>query len=248
MRGSKLLSAVASVVLAGGVLAGIPAQAAEAEQPELGSPASEPNQNKGRGGASAFGVASAKAQKTDERVEIVAERTETDSVFANPDGTFTREHATAPIRAEDADGDLAPIDTDLAKDGNRLAPAVATGEVSFTADGEGRLATYDVAGGGRVGMDFVGELGSPQVEGAAATYPVAGAEGVSVRTSAGADGFAADVILAEPPAAGDAEPESEEPAPEASPSPAQSPEVEESDEATEGGRCCAGGVSVRVAS
>ncbi|MFF8696726.1 DNRLRE domain-containing protein [Streptomyces sp. NPDC015144] len=56
--------------------------------------------------------ASVMARLQDRRIEVLAERTETDSVFINPDGTTTREAATAPVRFED-DGVWKDIDLDL---------------------------------------------------------------------------------------------------------------------------------------
>lgn len=49
-----------------------------------------------------------------EPVEILGARTATETLFANPSGTYTREIASAPIRVETARG-WAPIDLDLKK-------------------------------------------------------------------------------------------------------------------------------------
>ena len=158
-----------------------------------------PDKNTKKGSESDRGKAQAKARKSKKRVEVKSEQTTTESVFANPDGTFSQEKAATPIRAKDANGKLAPIDTDLTKRANRLNPKVATGEVSFSAAGDGELATYEVAEGASVGVDFARDLGAPKVDGSAATYSVAGSKTETVKVAALPDGFTSHVVLAEAP-------------------------------------------------
>ena len=69
------------------------------------------NKNNRDGSTSEKAVALAKAKDSKKRVEVEGERTATDTVYANPDGTLSRKKASAPIRAKGADGKLAPIDT-----------------------------------------------------------------------------------------------------------------------------------------
>ncbi|MGW7307764.1 hypothetical protein ACWGI1_19560, partial [Streptomyces sp. NPDC054835] len=42
--------------------------------------------------------ATAEAKRTGKPVELASKRTETDDVWANPDGTFTQNHALTPVR------------------------------------------------------------------------------------------------------------------------------------------------------
>ncbi|MEV4924333.1 hypothetical protein [Streptomyces roseoverticillatus] len=50
--------------------------------------------------ASAQQRASHEAQETGQRVEVVEQQTETEEVFANPDGTFTAEQTAQPQRVK----------------------------------------------------------------------------------------------------------------------------------------------------
>jgi RHS repeat-associated protein len=113
----------------------------------------------------------------------------------------THEKSSVPIRAKGADGKLADIDKALTKRGERLEPKVAAGDVSISATGKGELGTYKVDEGQTVGVEFSGDLGAPEVKGSGATYPVAGAEGVTVRAGALADGLYSHVILDKAPTA-----------------------------------------------
>ncbi|MEU1090016.1 DNRLRE domain-containing protein [Streptomyces sp. NPDC005892] len=58
--------------------------------------------------------ASVMARLRDRRVEVLSERTETNQVFINPDGSTTREAATAPVRFQEG-GKWKDIDVDLVK-------------------------------------------------------------------------------------------------------------------------------------
>ncbi|TFV32256.1 hypothetical protein E4K10_17845 [Streptomyces sp. T1317-0309] len=60
-------------------------------------------------------AALAAATVQDHRVEILQMRTETDTVYANPDGTLTRTTAAGPIRMIQ-DGQWANVDADLQRD------------------------------------------------------------------------------------------------------------------------------------
>ena len=159
------------------------------------------NKNGKKGSASETAVAVAKAQKSKKRVEITGEQTASDTVWANPDGTVTHEKSSVPIRAKGADGKLATIDKSLTKRSERLEPKVAAGDVSLSATGADELGTYTVDEGQKVGLDFSGDLGAPEVKGTTATYPVKGTEGVTVRAGALADGLYSHVILDKAPTA-----------------------------------------------
>src|SRR5688572_25080592 len=94
-------------------------------------------------------VDSASASKIAERchtaVEILAQRTDREQVFANPDGTRTLKSFAAPQRVR-KDGVWKDIDTRLhrGKDG-RLAPKAAA-EVSFSTGGTAPFAVSIVDG------------------------------------------------------------------------------------------------------
>lgn len=95
---------------------------------------------------------SARAQKS--RVEVAAERTETSSTWANPDGTLTTEVFSGPIRTRNAEGALVPIDLTLVEQEGRLRPKASSSDVEISAAGEGGpFAT--VRGGRRLTRDLV---------------------------------------------------------------------------------------------
>lgn len=194
--------AVAAVVLAAGVTTAA-ASATPASKADAANLKPSPNKNTRPGSASPKSKASAQARKTQQRVEVVSSRTETDTVWANPDGTFSQETAQAPIRAKDAAGKLAPIDTDLVSRGGRLAPKVATGDVAFSADGTGEGASFNLTRNQSVGLSFKGDLGAPTIKNGSATYavktPTPVPTGETVRLSALPNGFTSNVLLSQAP-------------------------------------------------
>lgn len=152
------------------------------------------------GDPSAEAVALAEAARTGQRVEVVEEDTETETVWANPDGTVTSEISQSPVRVANDAGDLVPVDLDLHASEGRLAPRAAAEDVSFSASGSGELASVDLAGPGSFGLGFGDSLGAPSLQDGSAAYPVAGSDPSSVVVSATSGGFAAHVLLPEAPA------------------------------------------------
>ncbi|MGH1554642.1 hypothetical protein ACRAWF_30140 [Streptomyces sp. L7] len=61
------------------------------------------------------------AQAENRRIEILSDRTETGSTYANPDGTLTTEAFAAQIRVKE-DGKWEDIDTTLSDTGADLTP------------------------------------------------------------------------------------------------------------------------------
>lgn len=135
-----------------------------------------------------------KAARENERVEVTSERRVDAQVFANPDGTITQEVSQTPIFAKD-DGELKPLDSDLETEGSRLAPKVASQDVTFSADGEGATSRLETKAGGPISLEFLGDLGTPKVDEGVATYVVTGEDNESVRVSTTASGFATHVRL-----------------------------------------------------
>lgn len=195
----SLIVVVAALAVTSALLSATEVEAAPAAVAAKSKP--KPDKNTKKGEASDRGKALAKARKSKQRVEVKSEQTPTESLFANPDGTFSQEKASEPIRAKDDSGKLAPIDTDLvkkAKKKNRLAPKVTTGDVSFSSTGDGTLATYAI-GGSSVALDFAGNLGAPTMDGSEATYSVAGSQTEKVRVASLSDGFVSHVVLSQAP-------------------------------------------------
>ncbi len=111
----------------------------------------------------------AHAVATGSRVEIGALRTETRSVFANPDGTLTEEQHTGPVRVVD-DGRWVPTDPTLevTADGS-LVPRAAVFGLRLSGGGDGHLLTAERAGR-TMSLDWPGTLPQPVLDGARATY------------------------------------------------------------------------------
>ncbi|GAA4890667.1 LamG domain-containing protein [Streptomyces coeruleoprunus] len=112
------------------------------------------------------------AEATGKRVEVLEERTERDTVFANPDGdTFTLEKSIVPVRVATPNGGWTRPDPTLVKraDGS-VGPKAATVDLSFSPGGPGaELVTIGEAGSA-VSLGWPGTLPAPRLEGARAVY------------------------------------------------------------------------------
>jgi Concanavalin A-like lectin/glucanases superfamily len=115
-------------------------------------------------------AARAAARRSGQRVEVASRTTAADVVYANPNGTFTRETSNVPVRAR-RNGAWVPIDTTLMVYGNgTVGPRVAAVPMAFSGGGDGALAT--VARAGRVfSVSWPGRLPTPVLHGSTATYP-----------------------------------------------------------------------------
>src|SRR6266540_1310318 len=125
-RGSAL---VALLVLSSAALAAgsTPAAAEPAPVP----PSELPDEASALAAANRFGT----------RIEVAGRRSETGQLFANPDGTFTVEQHSAPVRVRRADGSWTAVDTTLrrAADGAPVPVATAT-DLRFSPGGSGPFA------------------------------------------------------------------------------------------------------------
>lgn len=122
-----------TVIVASAVLGGSPALSWQA--------AAQPTTSAEGQSVSAESQAAASAAELGERVEVVAERTERETVFANPDGvTFTLEKSIVPVRVAQPGGGWAAPDATLERraDGS-IGPKAATADVTFSLGWPGRL-------------------------------------------------------------------------------------------------------------
>ncbi|WP_217145934.1 DNRLRE domain-containing protein [Streptomyces sp. AC627_RSS907] len=122
----------------------------------------------------------------DHRVEVLQMRTETDTVFANPDGTLTRETSVAPVRMlkdgrwtdvdvdlrREADGDVVakahPRGLSLAGKGGALAPSLRSAAAAPRTQARD-LVTLG-SGDDRIAVQWKGGLPAPRLSGHTATY------------------------------------------------------------------------------
>lgn len=80
------------------------------------------------------------AARTGQRVEVTSERTATETTFANPDGTYTLEQSSAPVRGRTADGTWQPIDLTLERRADGVvAPHAPALDVVFSGGGAAPL-------------------------------------------------------------------------------------------------------------
>ncbi|GAA2085893.1 hypothetical protein GCM10009821_29440 [Aeromicrobium halocynthiae] len=151
----------------------------------------------------------ARAQGT--RVLVEGLRTDSETTYANPDGTMTTNAHPAPIRFQDEDGDWQPINLDLGPDQAGTVSAESSPmDVTFageSADAGGRsgadvVRVVEPTDGGSdavVVLEAPGELGEPVLEDNTATYEdVKPGVDLFVRTTA--DGFDQHLIVATPEA------------------------------------------------
>ncbi|GAB3995599.1 DNRLRE domain-containing protein [Nocardioides marmoraquaticus] len=142
------------------------------------------------------GELAAEARSSGERVEDVESRTETTQVFVNPDGTVTTEIASGPVRAQNADGDWADIDTTLVEVEGGWAPANAAS--SFAIPSGGSTFADMTVEGRDMSWQWPSALPEPVIEGSTATYPDVVENGDLVVTAT-ATGFRHDIVLREAP-------------------------------------------------
>ncbi|MEV0254028.1 DNRLRE domain-containing protein [Streptomyces sp. NPDC050732] len=132
-----------------------------------------------------------RARLADKRVEVVGERSETRTVWANPDGTLTEDQAAGPVRFRADDGSWTGVDIDLATlpDGRvgakahplgltlagaspRRADTAATRRLraATPVPATAPLVSLTTPRGQRVELGWRGALPAPRVEGTRATY------------------------------------------------------------------------------
>lgn len=146
-----------------------------------------------------------RAAATGERVEVVADRTESSQVFAEPDGRLTLEAGTVPEWVRRADGSWRDVDLTLVRgDDGLLRPTASVADVAFSPGGTGPMATL-VQGGHRMTVTWPGgPLPRPSVAGDSATYAEV-LPGADLVVRATATGYSHVLVVKTPAAAaGDA--------------------------------------------
>ncbi|MFF5639507.1 LamG-like jellyroll fold domain-containing protein [Streptomyces sp. NPDC012825] len=140
-------------------------------------------------------AASEAAAETGQRTEVIARTTETSQVFANPDGTFTKEMNAAPVRAQKDDGSWAAIDTTLVhtEDGG-IATKATVNRVEFSGGGSDQpMATVSKAGK-ELSLAWPGALPEPVLDGSTATYAEV-FPGVDLKLTAVESGFTQTLVV-----------------------------------------------------
>ncbi|MFE9258632.1 FG-GAP-like repeat-containing protein [Streptomyces sp. NPDC006879] len=174
-----------SLALAAGLTAPLAAALPAAAS---GAPAAAAAPTAGQPGQTAEETqASQRAASTGTRTEVLSRRTEYDTVFANPNGTFTLESAVTPVRVRQA-GKLVPTDERLQRTSEgTIKPKATAVDLEFSGGGETPLVTI-TRDGRSMTVDWPGKLPTPRLEGDTATYPEV-LPGVDLRMKASVGGF-----------------------------------------------------------
>ncbi|MFG3425382.1 LamG domain-containing protein [Streptomyces californicus] len=115
--------------------------------------------------------ASSAAVAAGERVEVVEERSERETVFANPDGTtFTLEKAIAPVRVAREGKWVDPDPTLVRKPDGSVRPSAAAVDLSFSGGGDGADLVTIAEGRHSVSLGWPGVLPEPRLDGEHAVY------------------------------------------------------------------------------
>jgi hypothetical protein len=132
-------------------------------------------------------AASESAQRTKQRVEVTSERTETSTLFANPNGSFTLESSLVPVRVK-RDGKWVTADPTLVRNADgSLSPVAAVTPMRFSGGGDTQFAAIGPSAK-KISLGWDKKLPPPTISGSAATYPEV-MPGVDLRVEAGVDGF-----------------------------------------------------------
>ncbi len=144
------------------------------------------------------------ARASGRRVEVLSDRGEATTTWANPDGTFTTDRHAGPIRVFDPDdktagpeGSWRDIDTDLISDGSVVRPKVAKADMRFSGGGSGPAAWLGV-GERSLAMSWPLPLPAPTLSGPAATYADV-LPGADLVLAAAPTGFAQRLVLRRQP-------------------------------------------------
>ncbi|MFG2880681.1 FG-GAP-like repeat-containing protein [Streptomyces sp. NPDC048337] len=182
-------TALTAAALTATLLGGVPAAAAGTPNAAAADKAAKERLTD----AAAETSAKSEAKKTGKPVEIHSKRTETDDVWANPDGTLTANHALAPVRVYRG-GKLVDADTKLAKQSDgRIAPGATAVGLSFSGGGTGALVTMR-KDGRDVSLTWPKALPAPKLEGNSATYANI-LDDVDLRVTADVNGFSHQIVV-----------------------------------------------------
>ncbi|MFE9256305.1 FG-GAP-like repeat-containing protein [Streptomyces sp. NPDC006879] len=132
--------------------------------------------------------AAEQAARTGEEVEVISERTEFTTTYANPSGTFTQETHVVPIRVRQS-GRLVDADPTLvrAKDGSIHPKATSVG-LEFSRGGNGAELATIKRDGRSMSLGWPGELPTPSLDGDTAIYREV-LPGIDLKLRASVTGF-----------------------------------------------------------
>lgn len=165
-------------LLAAGGLHAVPAEAAPAS---VSAPAKNPEAS-----------AAKRAAESGRRVEVVEKRTETSKNFANPDGTFTLEQSSVPVRKK-RDGRWVDLDPTLSREDGVVRPAATAMDMEFSDGGDSHLVTLN-KDGHELRLTWPQTLPEPVIDGDSLTYKSV-YPGVDLRMNVTKDAFSQVLIV-----------------------------------------------------
>ncbi|MEU6745341.1 LamG-like jellyroll fold domain-containing protein [Spirillospora sp. NPDC046719] len=133
------------------------------------------------------------AQTSGEPVEVLAERGESRTVRALPNGRMEIEQHIQPIRTR-KDGTWADIDTTLRRSDEAIVPAATAVGLTFSGGGSGPMVQMTRAGR-KLALTWPQALPEPTLDGDTATYKGVLGDGVDLQLRAQADGFAHTLVV-----------------------------------------------------
>lgn len=184
---------LAAVLLVSGVDAAVAAPSPTPAAAAAAAPAAPGTPPKTATEAQDATSALALARLSKQRIEIVAERSETATTWANPDGTFTTQMHAAPVRFRDGQGQWRDVDLALgaaASDGSVRPRGHARGLRlgGRSAASESEAVSVEEGPGRGVTLAWPGGLPAPEVSGAEAIYRDV-QPGVDLRVQSRRSGF-----------------------------------------------------------
>lgn len=143
-----------------------------------------------------------KAAESGQRVEVVGERSEFTTTFANPDGkSFRLVQSVVPVRVKSAGGAwVEPDATLVTRPDGTVGPKAAVVGLSFSGGGTKSDLVKIERDGRTLGLGWPKALPKPKLEGASATYPEV-LPGVDLRMTATVEGFREVLVVKTPQAA-----------------------------------------------
>jgi hypothetical protein len=144
----------------------------------------------------------AEAKQTGQRVEVVGERTERATTYANPDGfSFTLEQSSVPVRVARPGGGWQEPDATLVRqaDGS-VAPKAAAVDIDFSDGGDGADLVTISKQGRSLQFGWPGKLPQPELDGSSALYKNVLPD-VDLKMTATVEGFRQVLVVKTPEAA-----------------------------------------------
>lgn len=149
------------------------------------------------------------ARKQNKRIEIPAYRSETSTIYANPDGkTLRLEMNTTPIRVK-RDGSWQPVDTTLVVRDGAVRPRMTTSDLALSDGGDTTLLTAQRTGKSalpqshgketRTTLSVPRSLPAPKLSGNRAEYSSAYGPGIDLVVTATPTGFRQQIVIRQRP-------------------------------------------------